>query len=114
MLVNASPAVCRIEDDYGMYPLHFACYANAPLYVIQHLERMWGDALWNDTVGDDENEWSALLLACEADAPLEVIVYLVDKVTIGGSLHNEAWHIVFERKREMAVLCCVDNSQAIP
>ena len=31
MLVNASPAVCRVEDEYGMYPLHFACYTNMPL-----------------------------------------------------------------------------------
>ena len=107
MLVNASPAVCRVEDEYGMYPLHFACYANAPLYVIQFLKRTWEEALLNDTLYDDENKWSALILACEADAPLEVIEYLVRKVPIGGRLNNEAERIVFERKRELDVLRCV-------
>ena len=62
MLVNASPAVCRVKDEYGWYPLHFACYANAPLYVIQFLVRTWGDALKNDNHHDGQrwinNKWN--------------------------------------------------------
>ena len=107
MLVNASPAVCRVEDEYGWYPLHFACFANAPLYLIQLFVRTWGDALLNDTVYDDKNEWSALLLACNADAPLEVIEYLVKNSHRGGSLNDEAQCIVIKRKRELDVLRCV-------
>ena len=45
MLVNANPAVCRVRDDYRMFPLHYACYSNALLYVIQFFVRTWCDAL---------------------------------------------------------------------
>ena len=111
MLVNAFPAVCRVKDEYGMYPLHFACYANAPLYVIQFFVRTWGDALKDDTVfdgyGSIEDECSALNLACYADAPLEVIEYLVDQRPSGRGVNEEAQCIVYERKRELDVIRCV-------
>jgi hypothetical protein len=112
MLVNASPSVCRVKDEYGMYPLHFACYANAPLYVIQLLMRTWEDAIKEDIVYDGHttiyNEWGTLNLACDADAPLEVIQYLVDTTSRSGiPVTDEALRIVIERKRELNVVCCV-------
>ena len=84
-----------------MYPLHFACYANAPLYVIQLLVRTWGDALQEDHVYDGyggiNNPHGALILACDANAPLEVIQYLVDTISpCSGRVVDEAQRIVIE------------------
>ena len=84
-----------------MYPLHFACYANAPLYVIQLLVRTWVGAL-----EEDQFEHDSIILACKADAPLEVIQYLVDN-TSHFPVNQEAQRIVIERKRELNVVRCV-------
>jgi Ankyrin repeat len=110
MLVNASPVVCKVKDEYGWYPLHFACYANAPLYVIQFLLRTFGDALKEDQNTNGENEDGALILACKADAPQDVIQYLVDTTLINNQyVADEAHRIVIERKRELDVVRCVSN-----
>ena len=45
MLINASPVVCKVKDEYGWYPLHFACYANAPLYIRGHRNQLWTENL---------------------------------------------------------------------
>jgi hypothetical protein len=69
--------------------------------------RTWEDAIKEDNLYD---EWGALNLACDADAPLEVIQYLVDTTSRRGIPEtDEALRIVIERKRELNVLRCVAN-----
>ena len=35
------PELCSIRDDWDWYLLHFACYHNAPLLVIETLVNIW-------------------------------------------------------------------------
>ena len=82
LLFHANQALCRVRDEYGMFPLHYACYQNAPLYAIQFFVRIWCEAMKevvpiSNTSTGVSNDWTALELACDVDAPLEVIHYLM-------------------------------------
>ena len=105
MFINANPAVCRVRDDYRMYPLHDACYSNAPFHAIQFFVRTWCEALKEVPVFSNgstgyfiSNDWKALELACDANAPVEVIKFLADTTHgLGFSISNMAERILTER-----------------
>ena len=48
-LLQDNPAICSERDDWDWYPLHFACYQNAPVSVIKKLVNIWPEGL-NETV----------------------------------------------------------------
>ena len=49
MLLQDNPAICSERDDWDWYLLHFACYHNAPVSVIEKLVNIWPEGL-NETV----------------------------------------------------------------
>ena len=40
LLFNLDQGLCRVRDEYNMFPLHFACYQNAPLWAIKFFIRI--------------------------------------------------------------------------
>ena len=93
-----------------MYPLHYACYRNAPLYAIQFFVRIWCEAIKevvpiSDTSTGVSDDWSALELACDANAPLKVIDYLAQTTRhLSLDITNWAGSILMERNRNIDVV----------
>jgi hypothetical protein len=58
----------------GLLPLHFECYHNAPLEVLQFLVEQWPEAITVDADG-----LLALHITYQLMAPLKVIQYLVEQ-----------------------------------
>ena len=110
LLFNRNQALCRVRDDYGMFPLHHACYWNAPLWAIQFFVRIWCEAMKevvpiSDTSTGVSGDWTPLELACDADAPLEMIHYLTQTTChLSLDITNWAGSIVMERNRNIDVV----------
>ena len=107
LLFHANNDLCKVRDDYGMFPLHYACYHNAPLWAIQFFLRLWRMAMKKvvpiiETITGVSSDWMALQLACDANAPDEVIDYLV-QLTHYLSLRLTNWggSILMERNRNI-------------
>ena len=48
-LLLDNTAICSERDDWDWYLLHFACYQNAPVSIIEKLVNIWQEGL-NETV----------------------------------------------------------------
>ena len=76
-ILQEVPSLCSIMDDWDWYPLHFACYHNAPQFIIETLVNIWPEGL-NEMVKviNMQHDMTALELACDSDAMDDVIIYL--------------------------------------
>ena len=45
MFFHNNQALCQVRDDWGMLPLHYACYQNAPLWAIKFFIRIWSEGM---------------------------------------------------------------------
>ena len=107
LLFHANNDLCKVRDEYGMFPLHYACYHNAPLWAIQFFLRLWCMAMKEvvpiiETSTGISSDWTALELACDADALDEVINYLVQLTQyIGLPLTDWGGSILMERNQNI-------------
>ena len=65
LLFNTDRSLCRVRDDYGMFPLYYACYRNVLLLAIQFFVRIWCEAMKEvipirDNSTGVSNDWTAL------------------------------------------------------
>ena len=109
MLLQDNPAICSERDDWDWYPLHFACYQNAPLSVIEKLVNIWPQGL-NETVkmenertGDIYDE-TALKLACYASAPDEVIVLLAKASHKLSYVNHKAGEVLMDISQDLNLI----------
>ena len=109
-LLQDNPALCSKRDDWDWYLLHFACYHNAPVSVIEILVNIWPEGL-NETVKiinkstgylyDD----TSLELACGASAPDEVILLLVKTShKLSYRINHKAGEILMDMNRDLHLL----------
>ena len=83
LLFNLNQGLCSVRDEHDMFPLHCACYQNAPLWVIKFVIRINPEFFHErcpiiHSLSGVYSDWTTLELACDANAPLEVIDYLVE------------------------------------
>jgi hypothetical protein len=108
-LVQENPALCSKRDDWDWYPLHFACYQNAPVSVIEKLVNIWPEGLKetvkmeNERTGDLYDE-TAFELACYASAPDELIVLLGKASHKLGYLNHTAGELLMDMNRHLNVI----------
>ena len=109
-LLQDNPALCSERDDWDWYPLHFACYKNAPVYIIEKLVNIWPGGL-NATVKYDPEstgysyDYTALEFACGASAPDEVITLLAQTSRkFGYPINDFACEILMELKRDLNLI----------
>ena len=109
-ILQEVPELCSVKDDWDWYPLHFACYHNAPLSVIATLVNFWPEGL-NETVGM-ENKYDGsiyyappLEIACGASAPDEVILLLAKMMHQKGyELTNLSGEILMDMNRDLGLI----------
>jgi len=73
MLIAANPDCLSVYDNKGYLPLHCACVQANDLFLVNHLTRKLNGSLLPST----KDGVSALFLACEQGASLDVIFTLV-------------------------------------
>ena len=82
LLFHNNPSLCQVRDEHDMFPLHYACYRNAPLWAIKFFVRIWPEAmakfvtLADNSAGVIDSDVTALEIACDVNAPDETISYL--------------------------------------
>jgi hypothetical protein len=109
-LLQDNPALCSQRDDWDWYPLHFACYHNAPFSAIEILIKIWPEGL-NETVEmvneSDGHRYDApaLELACGAGAPDEVISVLAQTSRqLGYRIYHVPGEILMDMNRDLNLL----------
>ena len=109
-LLQDNPALCSKRDDWDWYPLHFACYHNAPISVIEILINIWPEGL-NETVKfiNESTGYSydntPLEWACGASAPDKVITLLVQtSCKLSYQINDEAGAILMDMNQDLHLL----------
>ena len=109
-LFQDNPALCSEREDWGWYPLHFACDQNVPLWATKILLRIWPEGLTetvtmvNESTGNCSKAY-ALELVCSASAPDEVIIFLVQTShQLGCWVYHLPGEILMDMNRDLHLL----------
>ena len=82
LLFLNNQALCQVRDEWGMFPLHYACYCNAPLWAIKFFVRIWPEAmekfvpLTDNYAGVIDSDCTMLEITCSFGVPDETISFL--------------------------------------
>ena len=111
LLFLNNQSLCQVRDECGMFPLHYACYHNTPLWAIRFFVMIWPEAmekfvtLADNSAGVIDSDVTMLEIACEVGVPDATISYLA-QTTRQLHLPMPKWpaEILMEMNRNVALV----------